>query len=160
MGRLLGIAHARVKRAPLAEAPNAVVDIARGLEGDARGAKTGRQITVLFREGWEAACRDLGVVLPWTMRRANLLVEGVPIPRKGHRLIIGASTLEVTDETQPCSLMEKAHSGLRAALAPDWRGGVCCRVVAGGPIQVGDEVRVEEQMDAKGAQPSQGSLRF
>ena len=143
MGRLLGIARAHVIRAPLAETPGAVVDIAHGIEGDARGAKSGRQITVLFREGWEAACGDLGVSLPWTTRRANLLVEGVPMPREGQRLVIGPTTLEVTQETQPCSLMEKAHRGLRAALTPDWRGGVCCRVVAGGMIRVGDEVRVE-----------------
>ena len=143
MGRLLGIARAHVIRAPLAETPNALVDIAHGIEGDARGAKTGRQVTVLFREGWEAACGELGVVLPWTTRRANLFVEGVPIPREGGRLLIGSSALEVTQETQPCSLMEKAHIGLRAALTPEWRGGVCCRVVAGGPIQVGDQVRVE-----------------
>lgn len=119
------------------------MDIAYGIEGDARGAKNGRQITVLFREGWEAACSELGVVLPWTTRRANLFVEGVPIPPAGARLRVGSSTLEVTQETQPCSLMEKAHRGLRAALAPDWRGGVCCRVVAGGTIRIGDEVRVE-----------------
>jgi len=29
---------------------------------------------------------------------------------------------------------------LRRALKPDWRGGVCCDVVSGGTIRVGDPV--------------------
>ncbi len=121
-----------------------MIGVSDGIAGDARGVRAGRQVTVVFREGWEAACRDLGVELPWTTRRANLLVEGVPVvPRKGRRLVIGAAVLEVTQETQPCQIMEAAHRGLRAALTPDWRGGVCCRVVQGGAIRIGDRVDVE-----------------
>ena len=48
-----------------------------------------------------------------------------------HRVVIGALVLEVTMETRPCQLMEAAHRGLRGALTPDWRGGVCCRVECG-----------------------------
>jgi len=99
-------------------------------------------VTVLFREGWEGACRDLGVKLPWTTRRANLLVEGVPVPREGARLSVGDMVLEVTDETKPCQVMEAACTGLRQALTPEWRGGVTCRVVRGGTIRVGDRVEV------------------
>jgi MOSC domain-containing protein YiiM len=143
MGHLLAIARAPVKRGPLTPLSEALVGIDDGLAGDARGRRAGRQVTVVFREGWEAACRDLGVELPWTARRANLLVEGVPVPREGRRLVIGSLVLEVTQETQPCQVMEAAHRGLRAALTPDWRGGVCCRVVASGTIRVGDRVDVE-----------------
>jgi MOSC domain-containing protein YiiM len=142
MGLLVGIARAARKRAPLAEAFEAEVTLNLGLVGDARGAKPGRQVTVLFREGWEGACRDLGVSLPWTMRQANLLVEGVPVPREGARLSVGELVLEVTDETKPCQVMEAACTGLRRALTPEWRGGVTCRVVRGGTIRVGDRVEV------------------
>ena len=45
-------------------------------------------------------------------------------------------------ETDPCSRMDEQHAGLRDALTPDWRGGVCCRVIAGGNVAVGDEVRL------------------
>ena len=121
----------------------AAVGVADGVAGDARGVRAGRQVTVVFREGWEAACRDLGVELPWTTRRANLLIEGVPVPRQGRRLVIGDAVLEVTQETQPCQVMEAAHRGLREALTPEWRGGVCCRVVQGGTIRIGDRVDVE-----------------
>jgi MOSC domain-containing protein YiiM len=143
MGRLLGIARAGVKRAPLIPVDEAMVDVDHGITGDARGAKPGRQVTVLFREGWEAACGELGVALPWLMRRANLFVEGIEIPREGRRLLIGDLMLEVIQETQPCGLMEAAHRGLRAALKPEWRGGVCCNVLTGGVIRVSDEVRIE-----------------
>jgi MOSC domain-containing protein YiiM len=143
MGHLLGIARAPVKRGALVPISEAVVGVADGVAGDARGVRAGRQVTVVFREGWEAACRDLGVELPWTTRRANLLVEGVPVPREGRRLVIGGAVLEVTQETQPCQVMEAAHRGLRAALTPEWRGGVCCRVVQGGTIRIGDRVDVE-----------------
>ena len=143
MGHLLAIARAPVKRGPLAPLSEAAVGVPDGVAGDARGARSGRQVTVVFREGWEAACRELGVELPWTTRRANLLVEGVPVPREGRRLVIGSLVLEVTQETQPCQVMEAAHRGLQAALTPEWRGGVCCRVVQGGTIRVGDQVHVE-----------------
>ncbi len=141
MGRLVGIARAPRKRAPLLELDEAEIGVADGIAGDVRGAKLGRQVTVLFREGWEDACRELGASLPWVTRRANLLVEGFAVPREGERLAIGEAVLEVTEETQPCSVMEAAHRGLRRALTPEWRGGVCCRVVKGGRIRIGDAVK-------------------
>lgn len=142
MGRLIGIARAGANRAPLVEVREAKVDPLSGIEGDARGRKEGRQVTVLFREGWEAACAEIGVDLPWVARRANLYVEDMNIPREGARLLIGPLVLEVVQETQPCRLMEAAKQGLRAALTPEWRGGVCCRVIAGGTIRTGDEVHL------------------
>ena len=132
MGHLLAIARAPVKRGPLTALSEAVVGVTDGVDGDARGKRPGRQVTVVFREGWDAACRELGVELPWITRRANLLVEGVAVPREGKRLVIGSLVLEVTQETQPCQVMEAAHRGLRAALTPEWRGGVCCRVSSAG----------------------------
>ena len=33
--------------------------------------------------------------------------------------------------------------GLFAALTPDWRGGACSRVLAGGMIAIGDAIRIE-----------------
>jgi MOSC domain-containing protein YiiM len=142
MGRLVGIARAVKKRARMAELEEAEVRLTDGVVGDARGATRGRQVTVLFREGWEDACRALGVELPWVTRRANLLIEGVPVPNEGERLVIGDLILEVTEETKPCQVMEAAHRGLRQALAPQWRGGVCCRVVQSGRIRVGDSVEI------------------
>lgn len=142
-GRLIGIARARIKRGPMEEIDAAAVSVAAGIEGDRRGVKPGRQVTVLFREGWEDACEAVGADLPWTTRRANLYVEGVERPRAvGARIAIGALVLEVTEETAPCILMEQAHKGLMRAMRPEWRGGACCNVVEAGEVRLGDAVRV------------------
>lgn len=140
-GNLVGIARARELGSPLEEMTSASISLERGIDGDARGRKPLRQVTVLFRDGWEDACRDVGVLLPWIARRANLLIANVERPRAaGGRLRIGKIELEITMETQPCHLMDRAQDGLRLALKPDWRGGVCCRVVNGGDIALGDAV--------------------
>src|ERR1700741_3332235 len=142
IGKLIGIARACGHLEPMVEAAEAQVDIADGIIGDARGRAVDRQVTVLFREGWEAACGELGVILPWIARRANLFVEGVGTPRQGARLAVGDAVLEVTKETNPSALMDRARDGLRVALQPDWRGCVFCNVITGGTIRVGDEVGV------------------
>jgi MOSC domain-containing protein YiiM len=141
-GRLMGICRACEKMAPLELLEQAEVTLEAGVTGDVRGAKPGRQITVLFREGWEDACRDAGApTLTWLTRRANLYVEGLERPRQaGGELTIGEVVLKVAEETRPCALMEAALPGLREAMKSDWRGGVCCDVVRGGVIRLGDEV--------------------
>lgn len=140
-GRLIGIARAAELRSPLEELPAVSVSVEAGIAGDARGRKPGRQVTVLFRESWDDACRELGVHLPWVTRRANLLVEGLPpLQAAGAHLKIGETVLEVTMQTDPCFLMEKAHKGLKGALTPAWRGGICCKVVSGGTVKLGDAV--------------------
>lgn len=140
-GKLVGIAKAAQLRMPLEEMRSAHVSVDAGIEGDMRGRKRDRQITVLFRESWDDACRDLGVSLPWTTRRANFLVEGVAPPQSaGGKIRIGDVVLDIRLETDPCQLMERAHAGLKAALTPAWRGGVCCNVLSGGEIRVGDSV--------------------
>jgi MOSC domain-containing protein YiiM len=138
-GHLVGIARAPELGAPLEQLTAASISLERGIAGDARGAKYGRQITVIFRDGWEDACQDLGVELDWTTRRANLLLANLERPQEaGGLLRIGQVELQITMETRPCHLMDRAHEGLRAALRPGWRGGVCCAVRRGGEIRVGD----------------------
>ena len=103
-----------------------------------------RQVTIIADSPWQAACAEVGKDLPWTTRRANLLVRGVELQNTaGVKLRIGEVLLEITGELAPCQLMETACAGLRAALTPQWRGGVSCRVVAGGPLKIGDPVTLE-----------------
>ncbi|MDE2620177.1 MAG: MOSC domain-containing protein [Sphingomonadales bacterium] len=121
-----------------------------GLAGDFRGAirpgKSGRrQISLLEAESWSTALAELGASAPWQERRANLLIEGLRLPREPGRIIaIGPDLrIETTCECDPCSRMEEIVPGLKAALLPDWRGGVLGRVIADGDIAIGDEVRIE-----------------
>ena len=146
-GRVVAIARRERTRAPMEVLDSAEVSVEAGVAGDARGALRGRQVTVMTQESWAAACSELGKELPWTIRRANILVEGLQLAdSEGQTIYIGGKDdgleLLVTGETDPCSRMEEQQEGLRAALTPDWRGGVTCRVVRGGAVRVGDAAQV------------------
>lgn len=118
----------------------------QGLAGDARGKPGRRQVTVLSQQSWQEACALTQSSLPWTARRANLLVSGLSFSAQdvGKILGIGAVRLEIMRETDPCQRMEAACPGLRQALTPDWRGGVCCRVIEPGEIALDDPVELIE----------------
>lgn len=143
-GRLLDIARKAGSGAPMETVNLVTVTEATGIEGDYRGESTRRQVTVLAREDWEAACTELNVNLDWTTRRANLLIEGIPLRETTGQVIrIGDLVLKVTGETKPCDLMEKSQTGLRESLETGWRGGVSCQVIRGGTINIGDPIRLE-----------------
>jgi MOSC domain-containing protein YiiM len=119
------------------------ISTAAGCVGDFRGKPGARQVTVLASEAWQTSCQELGQQLPWTARRANLLVAGIALADStGCQLAIGDVVLQITGETDPCRRMDQTAAGLRQALTPDWRGGVCCRVLTGGRITVGDLARL------------------
>ncbi len=149
-GKLISIARRSAVRAPMEEIGSGRISVDGGLEGDHKGPKfPRRRISVLALESWEEALdalrRDDGppVDLPWTVRRANLLVEGVRLPRaRGAIVRVGPVKLEVTYPTQPCKRMDEAYDGLLKALHPDWRGGITCQVLEGGTVAVGDAVEV------------------
>lgn len=150
-GRLVGIARRDKRRAPMDVVDAVDVTVEAGLEGDHKGAKfPTRQVTILAIEDWQAALAALGgngagaPTLDWTCRRANLLVEGLRLPRaKGAIIAIGEMVrLEVSGQTVPCGRMDEVAPGLLKALYPDWRGGVTCRVSQGGRIAGGDDVAI------------------
>ncbi len=114
----------------------------RGLELENRPPGR-RSLTLLSRESWSDTCRDLRADLPWWLRRANLLVEGLDLAATvGHTVEIGAIRVYIHDETRPCKLMDEQHAGLRAALKGELRGGVFGQVLNEGVIRVGDEIRL------------------
>ena len=122
----------------------------QGIAGDFRGTnKAGASgqngVVLLEADDWAAATAECGADVPWHERRGNLLVEGLDLPQQsGARLRIGRDALvEITQECPPCERMKVLHPGLREALEPDWRAGARARVLQGGEIAVGDEIRVE-----------------
>lgn len=124
------------------EVDAARITTAYGIDCDTRGKPGPRQVTVLTGRGWDAARLEADAAdLPWTARRANLLIDGLELRGKvGYELQVGSAILVITGETKPCGRMDKAHPGLKRALQSDWRGGVCCRVVRSGDAAVGCEV--------------------
>ncbi|MEM0927048.1 MAG: MOSC domain-containing protein [Planctomycetota bacterium] len=143
-GRLLGIAFRECVNGSMVEVDTTSVTMSAGLADDSRGKPGARQVTVLASEDWQSACDVLRKDLHWTLRRANLLVEGLKLEGTTDSLIrIGELTLQVTGETDPCGRMDQAEPGLRAALTPGWRGGVCCRVITDGVIASGSKVTLQ-----------------
>lgn len=140
--QLLAIATRPVRHAPMKEVRAGRITAESGVNDDARGRPGRRQVSVITRQAWEAACSELGAAhLPWTTRRANLLVDGIDLRGKiGYELRVGDALLTISGETRPCEVMERAYPGLKAALMPEWRGGVICRVTRSGDIAVGCEV--------------------
>jgi MOSC domain-containing protein YiiM len=140
--KLVGIAIRPLKHAPMQTLPQVMVTRVAGLDGDARGKPGKRQVTVMSVGQWQEACTAIDADLIWTTRRANLLVEGLAFDSSmvGKQLIINGMRLVITGETDPCHKMDAQFKGLKQALWPDWRGGVCCTVISDGRINLGDEL--------------------
>ena len=116
-----------------------------GLEGSIH-QRAERRITFLSKEQWAGVERELGAPLPWTVRRANILVEGLDLAATlGKSLHVGDLKVHINGETEPCGQMEAAQAGLRDAMKPECRGGVYGNVVQAGAIRVGDTIRVVEE---------------
>ncbi len=145
MNTLKSIAIKTTSRAAMQQQNSAEITIEKGITGDLRGSAPDRQVTILSEPAWSKTCNSIDADLPWTIRRANLLVDGVDFSPAdvGKTVRIGEVILEITRETNPCSLMDQQHQGLKAALIPEWRGGVCCNVIKPGSIQIGDQVEID-----------------
>lgn len=125
-------------RVPVVRVERATAIANQGLDGDhAVGGR--RQVTLLAVEAWRDACAVLGRDLDPSVRRANLLVEGVDLRAAiGGTITVGDVVVDVLGETRPCELMDDGgRLGLMAALRPERRGGVFGRIRAGGELRVG-----------------------
>ena len=153
VGRLLGIARKAKPKAGMEELDAVEIGVDFGVAGDWRGHKSGskldgRQVSVMTIEDWKAACADVGEEAPWTVRRANLLVDRLILENAvGAMIQIGDVILRVTEETAPCNRMDGQVEGLTDALMPNWRGGVCCMVEHGGTVKLGHEVTLNLNSD-------------
>jgi len=126
--------------APLEPRASLVLRAGEGVEGD-HGLGGKRHVTLLFLEGWEAACADLGRAVDPAGRRANVLLAGGGALRLlGRRMRLGEAVLEIGGETRPCRVMERAAQGMEAALASEGRAGVWARVLVGGRVRPGDRL--------------------
>jgi MOSC domain-containing protein YiiM len=136
------IAYRSKPKAPMTEIEQVDISCEQGLLPDFRGKPGKRQVTLLSAQSWQDACAELGTDLPWTYRRANILIDGLRFSAAdvGRIIRIGDAELQIMIETDPCPRMDAQHQGLTAALLPAWRAGVCCRVLKGGQARVGDKV--------------------
>lgn len=148
MAKLIGIAVKQQKRAPMQTLERAFISLDKGVENDFRGKPSKRQVTVMSHKAWQEATSLLSTTdLPWTTRRANLLVDELTLENSvGQMITIGEVELLITQETDPCERMQEAAVGLFDALKPHWRGGVCCRVIREGQVELGDEMVLRDKV--------------
>ena len=156
-GRVQAILLRPARGAPMLAVPSVLALQGRGLEGDrsasampahAEGHK--RQVTLIQAE-------HLPLIAAWIGResidagllRRNLVIAGLNLVAaralfadQPLQITIGEEVvLLATGPCDPCSKME-AELGVGAYNAMRGHGGITARVLAGGRITVGDEVRV------------------
>jgi MOSC domain-containing protein YiiM len=121
----------------------ATLETGVGITGDKHAeAASRRQVLLADKERLDAVEVDPGTI------KENLTVEGLDAMslEPGTRLRINAAVLEITSVCEPCFRMDEIRPGLRADLAG--RRGMNSVVIAGGVINVGDEIQVEERAEA------------
>ena len=139
-GRVEAIWLKRAHRGPMDSVARATLVEGQGVAGSV-GRSTRRQVTLIEREAWDQCMRDLKSSADPKGRRANILLSGISLAHtRGRVLIVGTTRLAIGGELTPCERMEDVVLGLRAAMKPDWRGGVFAQVLNGGEIAVGDLV--------------------
>jgi MOSC domain-containing protein YiiM len=149
MSVLYSIGFKNLKGGPIFEAYKAKITKERGVNLGLPRKQSNRQVTLLSLDQWQAACDFLNVQLPWTTRRANMLVSGIEFNTQyiGKVINIGQLQLLITGETEPCYKMDWVHPGLSIALSRNFRAGVTCKVLNNADIEVGNAIHITEQLN-------------
>ena len=143
MSQLEQIWIKRMHRGPMDPVRKAAVVSGKGIVGNAnQGGK--RQVTIVSNRHWTEVTAPLGDVPDPRLRRANLLVSDIDFSEaRGKILKIGKVRVRIYGETRPCEQMEKAASGLQAAMSVPWGGGAFGEILDDGEIAIGDPVELE-----------------
>ena len=102
-----------------------------------------RQVTLIQEEHLQAVASFLGKdSIDPAMIRRNIVVKGINLNAlKGKKFNIGEAILEMTGFCFPCSRMEE-NLGEGGYNAMRGHGGITCRVIQEGKINVGDLLNV------------------
>src|SRR5690242_2759920 len=142
-GRVEGIWLKRSHRGPMDAVPEIRLSPDAGIVGGVDRSRR-RQITLIEREVWERLMRDLGGDADPSARRANMMLTGIRLANtRGRVLRVGEARLAIGGELTPCERMDEVLIGLRAALRPNWGGGVFANVLGDAAIRVGDTAEWE-----------------
>ncbi len=120
----------------------------RGIEGDrycdppgAPGHDPSHEITLVAKEGVEAAAEESGLDLTFEDTRRNVVTAGIDLLQLvGSRFWVGEVELEAIREAAPCRHLQ-ALAGKPLLKPLIGRAGIRARIVTTGKIEVGDEIR-------------------
>lgn len=142
MGYLKGICISEKRGTQKTEVDSACVKEDWGIEGDAHAGRWHRQVSLLAYEQIEKF-REKGADVNFGSFGENLIVEGfdslktIPV---GSRFQIGEVLLELTQIGKECHTHCKIYQTMGDCIMP--REGVFTRVIHGGRICQGDEVKL------------------
>lgn len=114
-----------------------------GMDGDWRTRPGSlRQITIIEEEAVLAVSKEIGKAIPLGATRRQVMVRGIRLsPTIGYRLRLGPLLLKVEAPCHPCDRMEiNVGPGAKVAMKIDC--GVCCTIIEGGELKIGDPVSV------------------
>ena len=121
------------------ESVEAIADV--GLEGDHYASKGGkRQVTLIAQEHLNAVASMLGKRVIALLARRNIVTQGINLlSLKDKQFKIGDAILEYTGECHPRSRMEE-NFGPGGYNAMRGHGGITCKVIKSGSINIGDSL--------------------
>ena len=138
-GSITNLHIARVKGTPSDPVQEATALSGKGLEGD-RSCKADnvRQVLFMDKETLDRFELEPGQI------KENITTQGIDLTqaKAGQVFFIGDQvTMEVVGECEPCGKMDAIRPGLRDGL--NHQRGMLAMVINGGPIKIGDTVRIE-----------------
>jgi len=148
-GQLIEIHTCPAGRQPMVPQTRANLVVGSGIEGDRYALGTGkyspfldiREVTLIELETIEALLRDHAITLATAEHRRNLTTRDVPLNHLvGRRFWVGSVLLEGGRLNTPCRYLDLV-TGQSVCDLLEHRSGLNCRIVNGGEIAVGDEIR-------------------
>ena len=134
-----------VKRGPIEEVEEVMIDLNEGVIGDHYSKKEGkRMVTLIQKEHLDSVASILGVdTIDPSLVRRNFVISGINLLSLHQRQFsIGDNViLESTGHCHPCSRME-TNLGAGGYNAMRGHGGLTARVIRGGKIKVDDKVKL------------------
>ena len=99
------------------------------------------EVTLFSAEALEEGRAESGLDITAEDMRRNLMTEGVQLSDLlGRRFSAGEVTFEALEENPPCARLQRL-AGKRLLKPLIGRGGIRARIVTGGTIRAGDELR-------------------
>ena len=148
VGTLKWIGLSPGRKATIVEVDSVKVEVGTGLEGDrhSKGRPGGkRQVTLIQAEHLPIiqALSDSRVEVTPALLRRNLMVSGINLlALRNRQFWVGDVLLEGTGQCHPCSRME-TYLGPGGFNAMRGHGGLTARVIEGGIVSVGDDVKMK-----------------
>ncbi len=140
--QLQSIAKSKADDGAREEVFAAQVTLNNGLEGDRCDLLGAGEVALLSKESWVKVCHETGLEPSWLVHGSSLLIKGFEfLPTDlGRTLQIGEAEFEIHREMTPHDKLESQAPELFSSLQMGFRGGVVCKVLRSGSIQIGDEV--------------------